>query len=140
MFRSRRPRVALHKAPYEDDCRYDIVGESYRMENILAVVKEGRRRKLTRQYGNWSKLGVQFWLVPEPTNEFDPNAVMVLAGTEEYDQESSILVGYVNRNDAKRMSKRLNRSFPVLGVLVGTAGKFGAKLDRETLRDAELLS
>ena len=130
-------KVDFHKAPYEDNCFYDVVGESFRKDNILAVLRAGRRH--VRQYGEWDKLGVKFWLVPEPTNPHDPNAVAVWAGSKRFNKKTAAHVGYIRASDAKRMSPRLKKPFPVEGILVGKRGKYGAKLDIDILTRAKLL-
>ena len=138
MPRKRKTLVALHRVPDHNNYRYDIVGESYRLEKIQALVKKGR--PMLRQSGDWLLLGVRFWLVPEPTNSYDPNAVMVLAGPREFNQARSVLVGYINRGDAKSMSHRLDGPLTVFGMIIGQEGNFGVKLDRPTLDRAELLT
>lgn len=137
MPRKRKTLVALHRVPAPDPYGYDIVGESFRKKNLQALIKKGR--SLIRREGDWLLLGARFWLFPEPTNPHDPNAVMVLAGAREFDRARSVHVGYISRGDAKRMSHRLNRPFPVFGMIIGQGGDFGVKLHRPTLATAKLL-
>jgi len=80
-------------------------------------------------------LGVQFWLVPEPDNQYDPHAVPVHAGTETYNQETVALVGYIRRGaNAERAQNAIDQPTPINGMVVGRDGHYGVKLDRGEMR------
>lgn len=121
-----------------DDCTFNVVGESFRMDNIRRVVKAGRKH--IHDFGDWSKLGVRCWLVPEPDNKHDRNAVAVRVGAGgSFKMRKSIHVGYVPRSAARRMAPLLDGPFEVDGVVVGRDDKWGVKLNEPVLRDAGLL-
>lgn len=143
-----------------DNCFYDVVGESFRQEDIEAVAQAGSsftrtnegvvRTKILKPGdapggGRWREqpakawdiVGVILWLVPEPTNEHDPNAVGVWADpTGHYRPEQSVLVGYISRQDAARISGSLQRRKAperIEGTIVGRHGRWGVKLDSDAM-------
>lgn len=92
-----RPTVEFELWSRQNWTNLDVVGESYRLKEI--------RRLFPRDLGpNDREYVGTAELVPEPTNKFDPNAVMVVAG--------GIHVGY--------LPKEVSASyFPALTALIG---------------------
>ena len=128
----RRAKTHFYTADESDDCGYDIVGESFRRDQIRTLLKTGKKHR--RRYDGWTKLGVEFWLIPDPENAYDPNAVGVYA-----DPDRKLLVGYIPAAAAKQMSKRITKPFQVDGVVIGKKGRYGVKLHRQTLKEAGLV-
>lgn len=117
--------VSSHEAVggvfYSDTKQFlDVVGESFHQKELNALIQQyGRDRWL---YG---------FLMPEPFNPHDENAVMVLLITKKEDGElDAVPVGYLARDQAKRVSKSIIKILkkggviPVLAMVKGgTAGK-----------------
>lgn len=74
---------------------YDIVGESYRRENLLEIINNHDAISI-------GKLHVEAILDPEPSNPFDENAVKVLIDGKH--------VGYIPKSDSKRVSNLISES------------------------------
>jgi len=128
-FRRRKPKLA-EATFYPLRCNFDAVGESNYKDQITAVIEAGAPH--IDQYDEWTRLGVRFWLIAEPANKHDPNAVAVFA-----DQTGAIKVGYIPRGDAKHMS--LSQPEEVYGVIVGRDGNYGVKLDELRVQELSTL-
>lgn len=127
-------RRAARKAAFysaEDDAGvdYDIGAESVYKREIKALRRAGRDHLL--KDGEWRLLGIALWLVPEPANAYDQNAVMVATGP---DPASALTVGYIFRDDAARLQPRLPEPFQIKGVIVGKRGRYGVKLHEPTIK------
>ena len=129
--------MAFFVAEEWDDYNYNIIGEKHYRDDINAALAAGK--PCVRSYSGWIKVGAAFWLVPEPDNQHDPNAVAVHAGTQQYNPATVVKVGHIKRYDAVYMAKHLNKPFPIDGVFIGKAKRFGVKLDYKTLDKAALL-
>lgn len=79
----------------------DIVGESFRQENIRAI------QKITQDKF------FDIYLVAEPTNQYDENAVGVWAG--------GVQVGYIGKEQAKKLSKRARAALKQEQIITGMA-------------------
>ena len=125
----RRPSfdVDYWDVPNNDDCKFDIVGESFRADQIDALIRDGKRHLWSSE--GWTKLGVQFWLVRDSHNEHDTNAIAVCASTTRgYDHTTAVLVGYLDRGTAAMHASDVVHPLPVKGTIVGKEGRFGIKL------------
>lgn len=90
--------VDLHD---EDDrianCTYDVVGESRYRDELQQLVDGAVAAGLIQvEADEWVNLGVTCWLVPEPQNEYDSDAVAVYAGDGE-EPAVQLQVGYLPR-------------------------------------------
>ena len=90
--------VDLHD---EDDrienCTYDIVGESRYRDQLQQLVDSAVAAGLIQvEADEWVNLGVICWLVPEPQNEYDSDAVAVYAGDDD-EPAVQLQVGYLPR-------------------------------------------
>ena len=90
--------VDLHD---EDDriekCTYDIVGESRYRDQLQQLVDSAVAAGLIQvEADEWVNLGVTCWLVPEPQNEYDSDAVAVYAGDDD-EPAVQLQVGYLPR-------------------------------------------
>ena len=103
-------------------CEFNVVGESFYKDAIAAVLRAGAEQSYIREHDGWTRLGVRFWLIPEPTNKYDPNAVAVCA-----DRGGEVKVGHIPKDDAKRLT--LTEPEEVYGIIVGTDNNYGVKLD-----------
>lgn len=127
----RRPKfnVSYWDVPDRDNCEFNIVGESYYEPQLRALLSGGKHK--LKSLGDWKKLGVQFWLVREPHNEYDKNAIAVCASQREnYDHTTALQVGYLDRNTAAIYASDIVHPVPVKGTIVGKEGRFGVKLDK----------
>ena len=68
------------QAPDGVDYSYDVVGESFRRDHLMALVRSHNAFSVGEIYGTAI-------LEPEPTNEFDPTAVKVVV--------EGVQVGYI---------------------------------------------
>jgi hypothetical protein len=93
LFGKRPSTFTVGATLYEGDDTLEVVGESYRQEVLWEIVG-GRCDERVR-------FDTVALLVPEPTNEHDPNAIMVLIRGE--------LVGYLSREDATMYLPGLRR-------------------------------
>ncbi|WP_420613512.1 hypothetical protein [Candidatus Spongiisocius sp.] len=143
-----------------DNCFYDVAGESLHQEDIESVAQAGSSfmrttdgvvRIMILKPGDapgsgrwrehpaetWDIVGVVLWLVAEPANEWDPNAVGVWADpTGHYRPYQSVLVGYIPRQDTVRISGMLQRRKAperIKGTIVGRHGRWGVKLDIDAM-------
>ena len=136
--RRSKARTASFWTPVEhDECKFDIVGESHHTKAIKALIRAGSQ--MLRRSGDWSKLGVHFYLVPEPDNPYDSNAIGVYASLRErFQPTSASLVGHIDKKTAALWVSRINGPTPIKGVLIGKNGNFGVKLDEDDLKAAGL--
>lgn len=74
---------------------YDIVGESYRRDNLLTIINEHNAISI-------GKLHIEAILDPEPLNTFDKHAVRVLIDGKH--------VGYIPKTDSERITKLIKES------------------------------
>ena len=126
----RRPKlkVAYWDVPDNNDCRFDIVGESFHKNEIHALLRDGKRH--IQSSGGWTKIGVQFWLVRDIHNKHDPNAIAVCASAlDSYDHTTALQVGYLDRATAAMFADDVVDPVSVKGTVVGKDGHFGIKLD-----------
>ena len=74
---------------------YDVVGESYRRDNLTALIR-------THKAFDTGQIFSMAVLEMEPTNEFDPNAVkVVVEGTQ---------VGYIPKFDSPAVTEMIKKS------------------------------
>lgn len=88
-------------AEEHDRCHFDIVGESYRRDNISAMVDSADQ--YMRSYDGWDKLGMVLWLIREPDNPHDSNAIGVWGGPV----DQALQVGHIDRQNATEMATRI---------------------------------
>ena len=125
-----KPGLTLNKAKGQQQVDIDIVGESFRAANVAAVAKaaEGKR--------------FDIYLLNEPTNQYDKNAVAVFAG--------NLHVGYIGKPANKQWFKWVNEALARRELLWGTAkavsregtantGIFGSIYMPKAGQDAEAL-
>ncbi len=137
--RRHKLRIGLWEAPERDECFFDIVGESFHADEIRKLIDAAG--PLVKQYGEWRKLGVQFYLVPEPENPHDSNAIAVWTGSEEsFSRRTAIKVGHIDRETASIWAARIKTPTTIEGVIVGKQDNFGVKLDLNHLIAAGLLN
>ena len=135
LFRRKRrgPTISFHIPEHE--YRFDIVGESFYKDHVEALVRAGW--KWVQHDNGWDKIGVQCWLVPDPTNPHDANAVGVWAGhSKGFSPDQAIQIGFAPKDTARWMSPRLPEPLPVDGVILGKKGNWGVKLDWAAMEDA----
>ncbi len=89
----------LTRAPGGQKVDIDIVGESFRAENVTAVA--------TAAAGKW--FGI--YLVADPSNKYDKDAVAVFA--------AGVQVGYVAKTESKKWSKRVRDAIARNELLCG---------------------
>jgi hypothetical protein len=102
---------------YSDEMQFlDVVGESFRQEEL---------RGLYNQVGD---VWLSGFLMPEPLNPHDPNAVSVMIIAPDKDNKDKFVVvqaGYLKKEQAKKVSKKIMRHveqdeyIPILLTLVG---------------------
>jgi len=84
-----------YEAPKGVDYSYDVVGESFRRDGLLALVRSHKAFDTGEIYGSAV-------LELEPTNEFDPTAVkVVVEGTQ---------VGYIPKFDSPAVTEMVKKS------------------------------
>ena len=135
----RRPKleVAYWDVPDNNDCRFDIVGESFHEHGIDALLRDGKRH--IQSSGGWTKLGVQFSLVRDLHNKHAPNAIAVCASTTgSYDHTTALQVGHLDRATAAMFADDVVDPVPVKGTVVGKDGRFGVKLDEADMAAGDL--
>lgn len=76
------------------------------MPNTLQTVVRGAHLHDYKDRMGTLKFGTSLVLRPEPNNEYDPNAVLVLT-------KSGAKIGYIPREQAPYVQKILNAGFPV---------------------------
>lgn len=87
-----------------DNCVYDIVGESRYRDQLQQLVDGAVGAGLLQvEADEWVNLGVTCWLVPEPQNEYDPDAVAVYAGDGD-EPAFQLQVGYLPRGTGHGVS------------------------------------
>ena len=82
-------------APDGVDYNYDVVGESFQRDHLMALVRSHNAFNLGEIYGTAT-------LEPEPTNEFDPTAVKVVV--------EGVQVGYIAKFDSGAVTKMIEKS------------------------------
>lgn len=82
-------------APDGVDYNYDVVGESFQRDHLMALVRSHNAFSIGEIYG----VAI---LEPEPTNEFDPTAVKVLV--------EGIQVGYIPKFDSPAVTQMVQKS------------------------------
>ena len=82
-------------APDGVDYNYDVVGESFQRDHLMALVRSHNAFNVGEIYGIAT-------LEPEPTNEFDPTAVKVVV--------EGVQVGYIPRFDSAAVTKMIQVS------------------------------
>lgn len=137
--RRHKIKIGLWEAPERDECYFDIVGESFHAKEIRQLIEAAG--PLVKQYGEWRKLGVQFYLVPEPDNPHDSNAIAVWTGSEEkFNPRTAIKVGHIDRETASIWASQIKTPTAIEGVIIGKQENFGIKLDSPQLFAAGLLN
>ncbi len=104
--------IETPRVPYDEEMQFlDVVGESFHQESL---------RELHEEYGEHWFAG---FLLPEPFNQFDPNAVMVLAiNPTDY---SVVQVGHLAKEQAKKVQKKIikllinNKYVPIIMLIKG---------------------
>lgn len=100
---------------------FEIVGESH-YQTALAVICGGKTENGHERY-------CVAYLIPEPDNPHDPNAILV--------EINGLQVGYIDKHSAPRMSKAMNGETVTIDAVIvggwirddGSEGHFGVKLD-----------
>ena len=96
-----KPGLSLKKAAGLQKVDIRIVGESFRVKSVAAVAKAAEGKPF------------DIYLVAEPTNEYDKNAVAVYA--------ANLLVGYIGKPENKQWAKWVNDAFQNGELLWGNA-------------------
>ena len=90
---------------YSDDSQsLQVVGESFRGDAFQALTDHYRQRNADGEIDVWFS-GV---LLPEPSNQYDPHAIMVVLFDQNHPSKdfTPLHVGYIDREDAgKHQSK-----------------------------------
>lgn len=95
----------------------------------FVVSLDGPNAKTRRRPKGGPRFGLVLWLIPEPTNRFDPNAIRVCATAD-----GNYQVGYVPAARAARWAELIESPISVKGSIVGKRGKWGVKLDVDDLK------
>jgi len=82
------------EAPDGVDYNYDVVGESFRRDGLLALVRSHKAFETGEIYGSAV-------LELEPTNEFDPTAVKVVV--------EGVHVGYIPKFDSPAVTEMIKK-------------------------------
>jgi hypothetical protein len=82
------------EAPHGVDYNYDVVGESFRRDSLLALVRSHKAFDTGEIYGSAT-------LELEPTNEFDPTAVKVVV--------EGVHVGYIPKFDSPAVTEMIKK-------------------------------
>ena len=82
-------------APDGVDYNYDVVGESFQRDHLMALVRSHNAFSVGEIYGIAT-------LEPEPTNEFDPTAVKVVV--------EGVQVGYIPKFDSAAVTLMIGKS------------------------------
>ena len=82
-------------APDGVDYNYDVVGESFQRDHLMALVRSHNAFSIGEIYGTAI-------LEPEPTNEFDPTAVKVVV--------EGVQVGYIPKFDSAAVTQMIGKS------------------------------
>lgn len=124
--------IGLHKASenvlYDEEMQFlNVVGESQHQDDLLEILKsdqaDSEKFGLEREGSDW----YAGFLMPEPYNPFDQNAVKVLMifHDQEADDYPMIEVGYLAREQAKKVHKKVlmhldaGKIIPVLLKITG---------------------
>ena len=94
------PEVVVASSPSESapdgvDYNYDVVGESFQRDHLMALVRSHNAFSVGEIYGIAT-------LEPEPTNEFDPTAVKVVV--------EGVQVGYIPKFDSAAVTQMIEKS------------------------------
>jgi hypothetical protein len=91
------PEVVVSNEIGDDrnDYNYDVVGESFRRDGLMALVRSHKAFDTGEIYGSAT-------LELEPTNEFDPTAVKVVI--------EGVQVGYIAKFDSSAVTKMIEKS------------------------------
>jgi hypothetical protein len=129
--------IGVHQATenvlYDDEMHFlDVVGEAQHQEDLLEILRadeaDSKEWELEREGSDW----YAGFLMPEPYNRFDPNAVKVLLINLSSEDEKFYIVqvGYLAREQAKKVHKKViglldqGKVIPVLlKIIGGTAEK-----------------
>jgi NADPH-dependent curcumin reductase CurA len=82
-------------APDGVDYNYDVVGESFQRDHLMALVRSHNAFSVGEIFGTAN-------LEPEPTNEFDPTAVKVVV--------EGVQVGYIPKFDSATVTQMIGKS------------------------------
>ena len=82
-------------APDGVDYNYDVVGESFQRDHLMALVRSHNAFSVGEIYAIAT-------LEPEPTNEFDPTAVKVVV--------DGVQVGYIPKFDSAAVTQLIGKS------------------------------
>ena len=82
-------------APDGIDYNYDVVGESFQRDHLMALVRSHNAFSVGEIYGTAT-------LEPEPTNEFDPTAVKVVV--------EGVQVGYIPKFDSPAVTQMIQEN------------------------------
>lgn len=98
---TKQPGLSLRKAEGTASVTIDIVGESFRAANVAAVATAAQGRSF------------EIYLVAEPNNQHDKNAVAVYA--------ANVHIGYISKPSNKQWSKWVADAFQREELLWGSA-------------------
>ena len=87
--------AAIEQAPEGMDYNYDVVGESFQRDHLMALVRSHNAFSIGEIYGTAI-------LEPEPTNEFDPTAVKVVV--------EGVQVGYIPKFDSPAVTQMIQEN------------------------------
>jgi len=93
-FHSNEVSVGNEQAAEDVDYNYDVVGESFRRDGLLAFVRSHKAFDTGEIYGSAV-------LELEPTNEFDPTAVKVVV--------EGVHVGYIPKFDSPAVTEMIKK-------------------------------
>ena len=85
----------IEQAPDRVDYNYDVVGESFQRDHLMALVRSHNAFSIGEIYGTAI-------LEPEPTNEFDPTAVKVVV--------EGVQVGYIPKFDSPAVTQMIQEN------------------------------
>lgn len=87
--------AVIEPAPDGVDFNYDVVGESFQRDHLMALVRSHNAFSIGEIYGTAT-------LEPEPTNEFDSTAVKVVV--------EGVQVGYIPKFDSPAVTQMIQES------------------------------
>jgi hypothetical protein len=109
---NRKPKapalVDLYAVSGQEDCRYNIVGESRCSDHLMSIIR--RSSPEDREAGEVTLVA---YFVPEPNNEFDPQAIGVWMGDGR--------VGYISRSETAEFHELIDRAAQAGGRVVVVA-------------------
>jgi len=91
----------------------DVVGESNYMDSLEVILGPS-------PLGHNRRKAVLAGLVPEPTNQYDKNAIMVVVENKK--------VGYISKDENKAVGKKIGNKAAVVPALIGAAAEKGAPI------------